>query len=103
MAPYGSPEEAQAALDAEAINAYYVIPAGYADTHQAELLYYEQPPFSAMGHFEEVVRANLVVGQTPALAERLPRMRDGMPRFEFIPNMIGSTTPPARSPACFCP
>ncbi len=71
LAPYGSPEEAQAALDAEAINAYYVIPAGYADTHQAELLYYEQPPFSAMGHFEEVVRANLVVGQTPALAERL--------------------------------
>ena len=71
LAPYASREEAQAALDAEAINAYYVIPADYANTHQAELLYYEQPPFSAMRHFEEVVRTNLVTGQTPALAARL--------------------------------
>ena len=71
LVAYGSPEEAQAALEAETINGYYVIPADYASTRQAELKYYEQPPFSAIRHFEEVVRTNLVTGQTPALAERL--------------------------------
>lgn len=68
---YGSPEEAQAALDAEAINGYYVIGADYANTRHAELLYYEQPPSSAIRHFEKVVRTNLVADKTPALAERL--------------------------------
>jgi len=71
LVAYGNPEEAQAALDAEAINGYYVIDADYANTHQAELLYNEQPRSSAMRYFEEVVRTNLVAGETPALAERL--------------------------------
>jgi len=71
LVPYGSPEEARAALDAEAIDGYYVIAADYATTHQAQLFYYEQPPFSTLRHFEEVVRANLVTSQSPALTERL--------------------------------
>jgi ABC-2 type transport system permease protein len=71
LAAYGNPEEAKAALEAETIDGYYVISADYANTHHAELLYYEQPPYSAIRHFEEVVRTNLVAGKTPALAERL--------------------------------
>jgi ABC-2 type transport system permease protein len=71
LAAYGNVEEAQAALDAKAIDGYYVIAADYATTHNAELVYLEQPPGSAMRHFEEVVRTNLVANETPALAERL--------------------------------
>ncbi|MGD8584094.1 MAG: ABC transporter permease [Chloroflexota bacterium] len=71
LVAYGSVEEAQAALDAETIDGYYVIAANYAMTHQAELFYLEQPPGSAMRYFEEVVRTNLVADETPALADRL--------------------------------
>ena len=71
LVAYDTPEEARAALDAGTINGYYIIDADYASTHQAELLYNEQPRSSAMRYFEEVVRTNLVAGKTPALAERL--------------------------------
>ena len=71
LVAYSSPEEALAALDAEAIDAYYVIGDEYASTHHAELIYYEQPPGWSIRHFEEVVRINLVANQTPALADRL--------------------------------
>jgi len=71
LVAFGSVEEAQAALDAGTVDAYYVIAANYAATHQAELFYNEQPPGSAMRQFEEVVRTNLVANETPALADRL--------------------------------
>ncbi len=71
LVAYASADEARAALDAEAIDGYYVIAADYATTHQAELFYNEQPPGSAMRQFEEVVRTNLVADRTPALANRL--------------------------------
>jgi ABC-2 type transport system permease protein len=71
LVAFSSVEQAQAALDGNTIDAYYVIAADYATTHQAELLYNEQPPASAMRQFEEVVRTNLVAGQAPALANRL--------------------------------
>jgi ABC-type Na+ efflux pump permease subunit len=71
LVAFASSEEARAALDAGQISGYYVIAADYATTHQAELLYNEQPPGSAIRYFEEVVRANLVTSQSPALVNRL--------------------------------
>jgi ABC-2 type transport system permease protein len=71
LVAYDSVEAAQAALDAETIDGYYVIAADYATTHQAELVYYDQPSGSAIRQFEEVVRINLVADQAPALANRL--------------------------------
>jgi ABC-type Na+ efflux pump permease subunit len=40
LVAYTSADEARAALDAEAIDGYYVIAADYATTQQAELFYY---------------------------------------------------------------
>jgi ABC-2 type transport system permease protein len=71
LVAFASSEEARAALDAGQISGYYVIAADYPTTHQAELLYNEQPPGSAIRYFEEVVRANLVTSQSPALVNRL--------------------------------
>jgi ABC-2 type transport system permease protein len=71
LVAYSSREEAQAALEAEQIDALYIIGPDYAESHHVELLYYEQPRYSAMRHFTEVVRTNLVADKTPALAERL--------------------------------
>jgi ABC-2 type transport system permease protein len=64
-------EAAQMALEEEQIDAYYVLAADYADTHRAELVYFEPPPDYATGYFQTVVRLNLLTGQSSGVRERL--------------------------------
>jgi ABC-2 type transport system permease protein len=71
LVPFETPAGARAALEAGEIDAYYVLPADYADTHQAELVYFEPPDYSAMRHFQNVVRLNLMADQPPAVVERV--------------------------------
>jgi len=70
LVAFDTPEAARAALEAEQIEAYYVLPADYAGTHQAELVYFEPPDLHARHYFRNVVRLNLMAGQPPAVVER---------------------------------
>jgi len=71
LVPFDTPQIARAALEAGQIDAYYVLAADYADTHRAELVYLKPPHRHAMRHFQNLVRLNLMAGQSPAVVERL--------------------------------
>ena len=68
---YDSPEVARTALDANQIDAYYVLPADYGDTGQAELVFVEAPSGSANRTFADAVRLNLLAGQSAEVIQRL--------------------------------
>jgi ABC-2 type transport system permease protein len=70
LVPFDTPQGAQATLEAEQIDAYYVLAADYADTHQAELVYFEPPDRHAVRHFQNVVRLNLMADQSRPVVER---------------------------------
>ena len=70
LVPFDTPQAARAALEAGQIDAYYVLAADYADTHQAELVYFEPPDRHAVRHFQNVVRLNLMADQSPPVVER---------------------------------
>ncbi len=69
LVPYDGREEAREALEAGQIGAFYVLPPDFGG--QAELVYYEAPPNAAVRRFEDAVRLNLLVGQSPEVAARL--------------------------------
>jgi ABC-2 type transport system permease protein len=71
IVPFDAPEAARAALEAGDIDAYYVLPADYAATRQAELVYLEPPPFRAVRYFENAMRLNLVADRSPDVVDRL--------------------------------
>ena len=71
LVPWNTREAAQAALEAGQIAAYYVLPADYRQSHKAELVYFQPPPYSATSYFSDVVRRNLLPGQPPAVVERM--------------------------------
>jgi ABC-2 type transport system permease protein len=71
LLPLQTREAAQAALEAGQIAAYYVLPADYRQSHKAELVYFQAPPYSATSYFSDVVRRNLLAGQSPAVVERM--------------------------------
>jgi ABC-2 type transport system permease protein len=70
LVAFDTPEAARAALEAEEIDAYYVLAADYAGTHQAELVYFEPPHRHAMRHFQNAVRLNLMADQSPVVVDR---------------------------------
>jgi ABC-2 type transport system permease protein len=70
LVAYDTPEAARTALDAGQIDAYYVLPADYSRTHQAEVAYRKPPSAAATRVFYNVVRQNLLAGQSPAVIER---------------------------------
>jgi len=70
LVPFETKETAQTALETGQIEAYYVLAADYADTRQAELVYFEQPHYYATRHFQNVVRLNLMADQSPAVVDR---------------------------------
>ena len=70
LLPLQTREAAQAALEAGQIAAYYVLPADYRQSHKAELVYFQPPPYSATSYFQDVVRRNLLADQPPAVVER---------------------------------
>jgi ABC-2 type transport system permease protein len=70
LVPFDTPQAARAGLEAEQVDAYYLLSADHAGTHQVELVYLKPPHPTATRHFQDVVRLNLMAGQPPAVAER---------------------------------
>jgi len=64
-------EEASSALKVQQIDAYYVLPADFRSSGQAELVFVEAPSASASRSFSDAVRMNLLSGQSPEVIERL--------------------------------
>jgi len=68
---FANRESALSALESEEIDAFFVLPAGYRETHEAELVYYEQPRHAAIREFEDLVRLSLLSDQPAAVVERM--------------------------------
>ena len=66
---FDSTAGAQQALEEGEVDAYYVLPASL-DARQAELIYFEPPPYSAARTVTDLVRRNRIAGQPAALVER---------------------------------
>jgi len=64
-------EQAQAALDAGKIQAYYVLEADYLQTRHARMVYKEEPSGQVEGTFRSFLRRNLLAGQPEDVAERV--------------------------------
>ena len=71
LVSFATPAEARSALDAGQIDAYYVLPADYRDSRQAELVYLEPPPYAATRHFANIVRLNLMAGRPREVVARI--------------------------------
>ncbi len=70
--PYPDETAARAALEAEEIQAYYVVPEDYLTTGQMELYYWDDAPGEALlSDFEDFVRANLVSELSEPIARRV--------------------------------
>ncbi len=61
---------ALAALDAEEIQAYYVIAEDYVETISVSLTYYEEPGENAESYFRSFMRSNLLTEQSPEVVFR---------------------------------
>ncbi|NLE75730.1 MAG: ABC transporter permease [Chloroflexi bacterium] len=70
LAPYASEEAARAALDAEEIQAYYVLPAGYPQTRKVRLVYVDAPGRNATAQFWDLVQINGLEGVPLPAAQR---------------------------------
>lgn len=69
MRAFADPQAAQAALEAQEIQAYYLLPPDYLSTREVTLTYLDRgPSASAQNAFRQYVRANLLAGQP--IAER---------------------------------
>jgi ABC-2 type transport system permease protein len=68
---FTSVEAARAALDAGQIGAFYVLPADYPASRQADLVYYKAPSEKARRAFRDALRLRLLAGQPAALVERV--------------------------------
>lgn len=69
--PYPDEASARAALKAEEIQAYYVVPEDYLTTGRVELYYWDDAPGEAVqSDFEDFMRANLVDGLPEPVASR---------------------------------
>jgi ABC-2 type transport system permease protein len=71
LVPFESRESALAALDEDQIDGFYVISEDYIESHDAELVYYESPPYQAIKLFEDTVRLNLMAGEPEIFVDRM--------------------------------
>jgi len=71
LVAFETADEARAALQAQRIDAYFVLPADYTRSGRAELVFMEPPPAPATRHFRQVVRWNLLAGQPPQVVDRV--------------------------------
>jgi ABC-2 type transport system permease protein len=67
---YADRASAQQALATDRVDAYYVIPADYAETGQVELIAFESPNWRGISAFEDLMRLNLVASRDPDLVAR---------------------------------
>ncbi len=69
---YQDEEGAQAALAAQEIQAYYLLPSDYLHRQQAELYYWDEKPDSIVTkRFADFLRANLIAAEPDAVRDRL--------------------------------
>jgi len=69
---FAAEAQAQAALEARQIQAYYVLPSDYLTSHKAQLVYWDKAPSSsAQRRFDDLVRANLVAALPKDVAQRV--------------------------------
>jgi ABC-2 type transport system permease protein len=71
LVPFESRESALAALDEDQIDGFYVISKDYKESHDAELVYYESPPYRAIKLFEDTVRLNLMTDEPGYVVDRM--------------------------------
>ncbi len=71
MVAFQDEATAQNALEADEIQAYYVLEAGYLQTGQARLVYFERPKDAARGQFYAFLRVNLLAGLSPQVSQRV--------------------------------
>jgi len=71
LVPFVSQENALAALDEGQIDGYYLIAGDYRESKDAELVFYESPPYQAIRLFEDTVRFNLLSGQPDIVVGRM--------------------------------
>jgi ABC-2 type transport system permease protein len=101
---YKTENAARQALEAEEIQAYYVLAPDYYETSQIELLYLKEPGTNATRQFYDFIQINLLREQPPEIAERATvrsevtiRSPDGSLEFpaggptlgNFLPMLIG--------------
>lgn len=60
LIPYTSEEEARGALDAEEIQAYFVLAPDYMETLETDLVYFEEPSRDATQQFFDFLQTNLL-------------------------------------------
>ncbi len=68
---FDTEEEAQAALQSEQIQAYFVLDKDYLETRQAKLVAVDEPSGIATGQFAQFVRINLLANFPPEVVQRL--------------------------------
>jgi ABC-2 type transport system permease protein len=71
MIAFTSEAEAQEALDAEEIQAYFVLAEDYPQSGEAKLIYIDQPSFTVNEQFFDFLAANLLRDQPSAIRERV--------------------------------
>jgi ABC-2 type transport system permease protein len=71
MLPYDNPAEAEAALQAKEIQAYFILPEDYLESGLAKIVYVEQPKGVVYDQFYAFLSANLLKGQIAAVRERV--------------------------------
>jgi ABC-2 type transport system permease protein len=68
---FDSHDSALAALDEGQIDGFYVIAMDYQESRDAELVYYEPPPYQAKQLLEDTIRFNLLSGQPDYIVDRM--------------------------------
>jgi len=71
MMAFASEELARDALEDGLLQAYYVLADDYTESGKAELVYISPPGSNASIEFYDFLKANLLVDQTPAVAQRV--------------------------------
>lgn len=71
MESFDSVDQAQQALDAGDLQAYFVLPADYPANNQVDLVYIEQPGSSAVNQFRDYLRLNLLADLPEPVVNRL--------------------------------
>jgi ABC-2 type transport system permease protein len=71
--PFETEQDAEAALEADEIQAYYVLEPDYLETREATLIYAEEPGRNASQQFNRLVSTNFVSGSPPEVINRVAR------------------------------
>ena len=70
LIPFRTEEAAGAALSAEEVQAYFVLPTDYEETQQVEVVAAGEPDAAAIRSFQDLLRARLLTGQPEEIVQR---------------------------------